>query len=257
MIWSSPYNKSFRGQSLYRIPDRSKKRRQRWFCQNSQQPSLEQYFVNYSVSTISKTDCDSPSEYSGNREDIMFDMELPQTPDSDPDLIEEVQIIGNNPKWNMLYFSLFLICLLSNGFLPSISTYTSMPYGSNAYHVSTILLTLANPIACFIAYFRPIKKSKYIYLTIGLSLVRVLLWVLSNKYSRALTTDFVFWLFIFKFPKSNFHISKIKFSHFQNQIFNFRKSNFQKFKISKIKISKFRFWLVTICSWHWALHAQF
>lgn len=139
--------------------------------------SCEQYFVNYSISSIGKSEVSD--SYSANRDDIQFDMELPQQ-DTSPvseleddieDDIEEIEVSANNPRWNLLYLSLFLICLMANGFLPAISTFTSMPYGIDAFHVSTILLTLANPIACVVAYFRPITQPRYIFVTIGLSFV--------------------------------------------------------------------------------------
>ena len=46
-----------------------------------------------------------------------------------------------------------------------------MPYGNYVYHLSTILSTLANPVACFVAYFKPIKNAKYIYLAVMIALV--------------------------------------------------------------------------------------
>ena len=110
-----------------------------------------------------------------NRDEEKFNLEIPSgSPqvDSDDDvLVSAIPVESSTPQWRVLYIGLFVVCLLSNGFLPAISTYTSMPYGSDAYHASTILLTLANPIACLIAYFRPIKQPKWIYLTIFLAMV--------------------------------------------------------------------------------------
>ncbi|XP_063777139.1 solute carrier family 52, riboflavin transporter, member 2 [Pseudophryne corroboree] len=40
---------------------------------------------------------------------------------------------------------------LSNGVLPSVQTYSCLPYGADAYHLSVILSNIANPAACFIA----------------------------------------------------------------------------------------------------------
>jgi len=54
-----------------------------------------------------------------------------------------------------LYTMLFVLCFFSNGFMPSISTYVAMPYGSEAYHISTILSTVANPIACLLVALLP------------------------------------------------------------------------------------------------------
>ncbi|XP_063306981.1 solute carrier family 52, riboflavin transporter, member 2 [Pelobates fuscus] len=40
---------------------------------------------------------------------------------------------------------------LTNGILPSVQTYSCLPYGADAYHLSVVLSNIANPAACFIA----------------------------------------------------------------------------------------------------------
>ncbi|KAM3928813.1 solute carrier family 52, riboflavin transporter, member 2 [Leptodactylus fuscus] len=40
---------------------------------------------------------------------------------------------------------------LTNGVLPSVQTYSCLPYGPDAYHLSVVLSNIANPAACFIA----------------------------------------------------------------------------------------------------------
>ncbi|XP_072110359.1 solute carrier family 52, riboflavin transporter, member 2-like isoform X2 [Mobula birostris] len=40
---------------------------------------------------------------------------------------------------------------LSNGVLPSIQTYSCLPYGSSTFHLAVVLGNLANPLACFVA----------------------------------------------------------------------------------------------------------
>ncbi|CAK8676021.1 unnamed protein product [Clavelina lepadiformis] len=53
----------------------------------------------------------------------------------------------------------YLLCLVlwanivTNGVLPSISSYTCIPYGQTAYHFAITLGNLANPLACFLAMF--------------------------------------------------------------------------------------------------------
>ena len=46
----------------------------------------------------------------------------------------------------------------SNGVLPSVSSYSSLPYGTMAYHLSATLGNMANPLACFIAVFLPMRS---------------------------------------------------------------------------------------------------
>lgn len=42
---------------------------------------------------------------------------------------------------------------LTNGVLPSVQTYSCLPYGNTAYHLSVVFSNIANPVACFIAMF--------------------------------------------------------------------------------------------------------
>ncbi|XP_067468430.1 riboflavin transporter 2 [Thunnus thynnus] len=47
---------------------------------------------------------------------------------------------------------------LSNVVLPSVQSYSCMPYGNNAYHLSATMAAVSNPLACFIALFFPIRS---------------------------------------------------------------------------------------------------
>lgn len=47
---------------------------------------------------------------------------------------------------------------LTNAVLPSVQSYSCMPYGNNIYHLSAIMAALSNPLACFIALFFPIRS---------------------------------------------------------------------------------------------------
>ena len=50
------------------------------------------------------------------------------------------------------------ICMLSNGALPSTQSYSCLPYGNTAYHVAITLSSMANPVACIIAYYVPMSS---------------------------------------------------------------------------------------------------
>eukprot|EP00058_Branchiostoma_floridae_P019466 XP_002604956.1 hypothetical protein BRAFLDRAFT_92596 [Branchiostoma floridae] len=56
---------------------------------------------------------------------------------------------------------IYLLCVqawvnaLSNGVLPSIQSYSCLPYGNTAYHLAVTLGNMANPLACFISFFLP------------------------------------------------------------------------------------------------------
>lgn len=61
-----------------------------------------------------------------------------------------------------LYLLLGFMCLLANGFLPGIQSYSSLPYGNLTYHLTVTLSLLANPTACFLAFLFPPSSTKII-----------------------------------------------------------------------------------------------
>eukprot|EP00061_Rhincodon_typus_P010036 g34007.t1 len=60
-------------------------------------------------------------------------------------------------KHQLLFIYLLVVWVnsLTNGFLPSVQTYSCLPYGNIAYHLSAALGSMANPGACVIALFVP------------------------------------------------------------------------------------------------------
>lgn len=54
-----------------------------------------------------------------------------------------------------IYFLVVWVNAATNGVLPSVQTYSCMPYGNLAYHLSAALASVANPVACTIAMFFP------------------------------------------------------------------------------------------------------
>lgn len=52
-----------------------------------------------------------------------------------------------------IYFLVVWVNAATNGVLPSVQTYSCMPYGNLAYHLSAALASVANPVACTIAMF--------------------------------------------------------------------------------------------------------
>uniref|UniRef100_A0A3B4AVW9 Riboflavin transporter n=1 Tax=Periophthalmus magnuspinnatus TaxID=409849 RepID=A0A3B4AVW9_9GOBI len=63
-----------------------------------------------------------------------------------------------HPKHSMAQLC-FIYCVVvwvnaaTNGLLPSVQTYSCMPYGNLAYHLSAALSSVANPLACTVAMF--------------------------------------------------------------------------------------------------------
>ncbi|XP_054620507.1 solute carrier family 52, riboflavin transporter, member 2 [Dunckerocampus dactyliophorus] len=73
---------------------------------------------------------------------------------------EQVQLQEPSPAqtfWTM--HNIYLLALLAvsnaltNGILPSIQSYSCLPYGIMTFHLSVVLGNIANPLACFIAMF--------------------------------------------------------------------------------------------------------
>lgn len=52
-----------------------------------------------------------------------------------------------------IYSMVVWVNAATNGLLPSVQTYSCMPYGNRAYHLSAALSSVANPVACTVAMF--------------------------------------------------------------------------------------------------------
>nr|SVE81353.1 EOG090X07AW [Daphnia magna] len=74
---------------------------------------------------------------------------------------EEQQRVNTDIPKSVFIYLLTLqawVCALSNGALPSIQSYSCLPYGNTAYHFAVTLSAMANPLSCLIAYFLPITN---------------------------------------------------------------------------------------------------
>ncbi|NXE58249.1 S52A3 protein, partial [Casuarius casuarius] len=58
-------------------------------------------------------------------------------------------------KLVFIYLLVAWVSTLTNGVLPSVQSYSCLPYGSTAYHLSATLSSMANPLACIVAMFLP------------------------------------------------------------------------------------------------------
>lgn len=93
--------------------------------------------------------------------------------DSSSDDSENADLKNKTTKMSKQKYALFLIVTaylnaLSNGILPSIQTYSCLPYGIQEYHLSVTLASIANPVACFVAFF---KKMTSLTWTLGMTFV--------------------------------------------------------------------------------------
>ncbi|KAF7691402.1 solute carrier family 52, riboflavin transporter, member 2 isoform X2 [Silurus meridionalis] len=71
---------------------------------------------------------------------------------------ERVELEKKNPAvsfWTLRNIYLLLMLgistALTNGVLPSVQSFTCLPYGTMAFHLSVVLGNIANPLACFVA----------------------------------------------------------------------------------------------------------
>ncbi|XP_056444320.1 solute carrier family 52, riboflavin transporter, member 3-A [Gadus chalcogrammus] len=61
-----------------------------------------------------------------------------------------------------IYFLVVWVNMAANGLLPSVQTYSCMPYGNLAYHLSAALSSVANPVACIVAMFFPNRSLLFL-----------------------------------------------------------------------------------------------
>jgi riboflavin transporter 2 len=71
---------------------------------------------------------------------------------------KEVQPISKSLYAYFLILTAFLNSL-TNSVLPSIQTFSCLPYGISAYHLTAALFNISNPVACFIAMFHSASSS--------------------------------------------------------------------------------------------------
>ncbi|XP_043946512.1 solute carrier family 52, riboflavin transporter, member 3 [Protopterus annectens] len=70
----------------------------------------------------------------------------------------DVKVRYSTIQYGLIYFLVAWVNALTNGVLPSVQTYSCMPYGNTAYHLSATLGAMANPLACIIAIFLPCRS---------------------------------------------------------------------------------------------------
>ncbi|XP_034401300.1 riboflavin transporter 2 [Cyclopterus lumpus] len=64
-------------------------------------------------------------------------------------------------SWTQVFYIFVILAwanALTNVVLPSVQSYSCLPYGNNSYHLSATMAAVANPLACFIAMFFPIRS---------------------------------------------------------------------------------------------------
>ena len=63
----------------------------------------------------------------------------------------------SGPELAFIFVVLAWVNALTNAVLPSVQSYSCLPYGNQAYHLAATMAAVANPVACFIAMFLPLR----------------------------------------------------------------------------------------------------
>ncbi|XP_075819985.1 solute carrier family 52, riboflavin transporter, member 3 [Microtus pennsylvanicus] len=61
-----------------------------------------------------------------------------------------------------IYSTVAFVNALTNGVLPSVQTYSCLPYGPVAYHLSAALSAVASPLSCFLPIFLPNRSLSFL-----------------------------------------------------------------------------------------------
>lgn len=90
---------------------------------------------------------------------------VPETCKVNSDLSPEI----SSGTYTFLLLLIGIISFFSNGIFNSIQSYSCLPYGGQAYHLSATLSVIANPLACFLAIFLPHTSLRSILTLTGLA----------------------------------------------------------------------------------------
>uniref|UniRef100_A0A0B8RXG1 Riboflavin transporter n=1 Tax=Philothamnus irregularis TaxID=1899461 RepID=A0A0B8RXG1_9SAUR len=67
-------------------------------------------------------------------------------------------------KFVLIYFMVAWLNALTNGILPSVQSYSCLPYGNLAYHLAATLSSMANPLACIVVTFLPNRSLLFLWI---------------------------------------------------------------------------------------------
>ncbi|KAM4891231.1 S52A3 protein, partial [Sylvia borin] len=68
------------------------------------------------------------------------------------------QVSYSLTQLTLIYLLITWVNALTNGVLPSVQSYSCLPYGHTTYHLATTLSSVANPLACIVAMFLPSRS---------------------------------------------------------------------------------------------------
>ncbi|XP_006860790.1 PREDICTED: solute carrier family 52, riboflavin transporter, member 3 [Chrysochloris asiatica] len=92
------------------------------------------------------------------------DLSLPGPVDSikDQGPVEEKTASLHPVQLAFIYLLVAFVNAFTNGVLPSVQTYSCLSYGPVIYHLSATLSNMANPLACFVTMFLPLRSLPFL-----------------------------------------------------------------------------------------------
>ncbi|RMB95752.1 hypothetical protein DUI87_27865 [Hirundo rustica rustica] len=81
----------------------------------------------------------------------------PKDPKGPGDLLPQ-KVSYSLTQLTLIYLLITWVSALTNGVLPSVQSYSCLPYGHTTYHLAATLSSVANPLACIVAMFLPSRS---------------------------------------------------------------------------------------------------
>lgn len=102
----------------------------------------------------------SGNHYEYEKKDQLADVPMSTVSANEDQLPETKENTVTRSQYYYLVVMLTVVCMFGNGVFPSVQSYSCLPYGNVAYHLTVTLSSIANPLACFLAVFYPVKSVR-------------------------------------------------------------------------------------------------
>ncbi|CAK1549297.1 unnamed protein product [Leptosia nina] len=108
------------------------------------------------------------NNYSGFDSEKISATEKKALTEETKEMPDETVVMSSTPKsmldshWLGLFILMAVINAFFNGLMPSLQTYSCLPYGRQAFHLAVTLGTIANPVACLAGVWMKMAHGRYI-----------------------------------------------------------------------------------------------
>lgn len=125
--------------------------------------------LNYFPAVVQEHKLEKYIDDTKHKEKADISLSLQNSPAEQTPMLEHSEAPENKPRSSFgkgtysrsevvfIFVVLAWVNALTNAVLPSVQSYSCLPYGNQAYHLATVMAAVANPVACFIAMFFPIR----------------------------------------------------------------------------------------------------